>query len=139
MSQQNSDEDSIQPRRQQLIPGVPDNFPRGGDVVSLSGAMPKVALVELDGRFYPEGGTPEDIVTQFEMCEDLAEQGRAYCRRKMAEGVVANEGAALERLHTGLQGKDWCTAEQKTWIVQRVAELQGWVVPASVPALLSGK
>ena len=79
------------------------------------------------------------IVAQFEMCEDLAEQGRAYCRRKMAEGVVANEGAALERLHTGLQGKDWCTAEQKTWIVQRVAELQGWVVPASVPALLSGK
>ena len=122
----------------ETIDGVPGDFPRQQAVVSLSGAQPKLALVEIDGRFYPEGRTPEEVQSQHAMCEDLARQGAAYCTRKIDEGVVVNEGAALDRLYRGLQGKDWCSSEQKVWIVRRVAALQGWAVPTTVPELSKG-
>ena len=117
--------------------GIPDDFPTGNPVLSsLSGAQPKLALVKVNGRFYAEGQTSDDVKRQYELCEDLAHQGAAYCQRKMAEKVVATEAAALERLFLGLQGKDWCSSEQKVWIVRRVAALQGWSVPATVPELI---
>lgn len=126
-------DESAKPILPEPVEGVPDDFLRATTLVSLSGAMPKLALVEVDGRFYPEGGTPEDIRAQWEMCEDLAHQGVAYCLRKMAEGVVSSEALALERLYKGLQGKDWCSTEQKTWIVRRAAAIQHWSVPALIP------
>ena len=76
------------------IEGVPADFPRGRFIPgSLPGAQPKVALVEVDGCFYAEGQTPEDVQAQHKMCEDRAHPGVDYCRRKMAEGVVKDEGA----------------------------------------------
>ena len=116
---------------------IPEDFPPGSAILgSLSGAQPKLALVEVNGRFYAEGQTPQEVQQQYELCEDLAHQGAAYCQRKMAEKVVATEAAALERLFLGLQGKDWCSSEQKVWIVRRVAALLGWSVPATVPELI---
>ena len=56
-----------------------------------------------------------------------------YSRRKMARGEVPNKGTALDCLYVGLQGKDCCSAKQKTWIVRRVADLKGWALPKSVP------
>lgn len=94
-----------------------------------------MALVEVEGRYYPEGATPEDRRAQYEMCEDLAHQGVVYCQRKLAEGIVVNPTAALNRLHKGLQGKDWCSAEQNVWIVRRVAMLLAWPAPEWPPRL----
>jgi hypothetical protein len=111
---------------------IPEDFPVRGTTVAITGAQPKLALVEVEGQYYPEGATPEDRRAQYEMCEDLAHQGVVYCQRKLAEGVVADPTAALKRLHTGLQGKDWCSAEQTVWIVRRVAALQSWPVPESL-------
>ena len=116
---------------------IPEDFPPGSAILgSLSGAQPKLALVEVNGRFYAEGQTPQEVQQQYELCEDLAHQGAAYCQRKLAEGVVDSPAAALERLFLGLRAKDWCSAEQKIWIVRRVSSLQGWAVPASIPELI---
>ena len=94
-----------------------------------------MALVEVEGRYYPEGPTSEDRRAQYEMCEDLAHQGVVYCQRKLAEGIVVNPTAALNRLHKGLQGKDWYSAEQNVWIVRRVAMLLAWPAPEWPPRL----
>ena len=116
---------------------IPDDFPSDSLIPgSLSGAQPKLALVEVNGRFYAEGQTPQEVQQRYELCEDLAHQGAAYCQQKLAEKVVATETAALERLFLGLQGKHWCSSQQKVWIVRRVAALQGWSVPATVPELI---
>lgn len=63
------------------------------------------------------------------MCEDLAHQGLEYCNRKIKEGVVADPIAAMLRLFSGLQSKNWCTPAQKKWIVLRVAVLGSWSEP----------
>ena len=110
---------------------IPDDFPVRSTISAISGAQPKMALVKVEGRYYPEGATPDDRRAQHEMCEDLAHQGVVYCQRKLAEGVVADPAAALKRLHKGLQGKDWCSAEQNVWIVRRVATLLSWPAPES--------
>jgi hypothetical protein len=111
---------------------IPEDFPVCSTIASISGAQPKLALVEVEGRYYPEGATPEDRRAQYEMCEDLAHQGVVYCQRKLSEGVVADPTAALKRLHKGLQDKHWCSAEQNLWIVRRVAALLSWPAPDSL-------
>ena len=116
------------------IEGVPEDLPRGHPILGgLLGAQPEVTRVQVDGRFYAEGQTPESIQAQHALCEDLAHQGVDYCRRKMARGVVPDKGSALDCLYVGLQGKDCCSAKQKTWIVRRVADLKDWALPTSVP------
>ena len=116
---------------------IPDDFPVRSAISAISGAQPKMALVEVEGRYYAEGATPDDRKAQYAMCEDLAHQGVVYCRRKLAEGVVADPTAALARLHRGLQGKKWCSAEQKVWIVRRVANLLSWPIPESLGSATS--
>ena len=115
-----------------LSADIPEDFPARGTIASISGAQPKLALVEVEGRYYADGITHEGRRAQYEMCEDLAHQGVVYCQRKLAEGVVADPTAALARLHTGLQGKDWCSAAQNVWIVRRVAALFSRPAPASL-------
>jgi hypothetical protein len=110
-------------------PDIPADFPAWPEMTALSGAQPKIALVEIAGKYYAEGARPEDRQAQYEMCEDLAHQGVVYCKRKLAEGVVADPAAALDRLHKGLLGKGWCSPAQCGWIVRRVAALKSWPAP----------
>ena len=107
---------------------IPEDFPVRSTISAISGAQPKLALVDVEGRYYPECATPEDRRAQYEMCEDLAHQGVVYCRCKL----VADPTAALARLHRGLKGKDWCSSAQNVWIVRRVAALLSWPAPASL-------
>lgn len=86
-------------------------------------------MIEVDGKYYPEGSTPDQQMERYLMCEDLAQQGSEYCNRKISEGVAADGSAALLRLYSGLKSKDWCTTEQVRWIVRRVAALNKWPVP----------
>jgi hypothetical protein len=115
--------------KHELATNIPLNFPRDNYASALSGAQPKLAMVEIDGKFYPEGNTPMQQLERYLMCEDLAHQSLEYCNRKIKEGVVADPNAALFRLFSGLQSKNWCTPAQKKWIVHRVAELGNWSKP----------
>lgn len=110
---------------------IPTDFPSNSYQSSLAGAQPKIAMVEVDGKYYAEGNTPDQQLERYLMCEDLAEQGSVYCKRKIDEGTVADSTAALLRMYTGIKDKGWCTAEQYRWIGRRVAELNKWPIPDS--------
>lgn len=108
---------------------IPFDFPFENQLGSLSGAQPKLSLVDVNGKFYTEGNSPEQQLERYLMCEDLAHQGHAYCLRKIDDGTVSNPNAAMLRLHSGLHSKNWCTSKQMTWIVNRVADLGNWPKP----------
>ena len=108
---------------------MPTDFPSNNYSSALCGAQPKLAMVEIEGKFYTEGNTPEQQLERYLMCEDLAHQGLEYCNRKIKEGAVADSNAAMRRLFSGLQSKNWCTPAQKKWIVLRVAVLGCWSEP----------
>ncbi len=108
---------------------IPQDFPINNYTSALSGAQPKLAMVEIGGKFYVEGNTPEQQLERYLMCEDLAHQSLAYCLRKIEDGTVADPNAAMQRLYFGLKSKNWCTQQQKIWIVNRVAVLGNWPNP----------
>lgn len=104
---------------------IPPDFPRIG-VHALSGAQPKFAAVETSGRYLPGAESIEQVQAQYLMCEDLAHQMRDYCARKLSEGAVSSQAAALARGLEGLRSKGWCTQERNVWILNRAAMLLGW-------------
>lgn len=108
---------------------IPSDFPNDFSSSLLSGTNPKVQMVEVDGKYYEEGNTPNEQYDIYLMCEDMASQGHTYCLRKIEEGKVADPYAALLRLFAGLQAKDWCASKQKIWIVNRVAAIGNWPMP----------
>lgn len=108
---------------------IPSDFPSDSYRSSLAGAQPKIAMVEVDGKYYAEGNTPDQQLERYLMCEDLAQQGSVYSNRKIDEGVVADGSAALLRMYAGIKDKGWCTAEQYRWIGRRVATLNKWPIP----------
>lgn len=64
--------------------GVPDDFPITAVPSSVSGAQPKLGLVEEHGKFYAPGTSPPEVVKTFHMCADLVSQMVPYCQRKLA-------------------------------------------------------
>lgn len=112
-----------------MNPTIPADFPSNIYQSSLSGAQPKIAMIEVDGKYYAEGNAPDQQRERYLMCEDLAEQGSVYCKRKIDEGTVADSTAALLRMYSGIKDKGWCTADQYRWIGRRVAEMNKWPIP----------
>ena len=109
-------------------PGVPMDFPVGPIQASLAGVQPKVNLVEEDGHYYASGTSPSEVSEAFQICEDLAQQFVTYCREKESAGFGTHT-QILERMHSRLLTKDWCTVAQYGWIVRRTADLLKWQVP----------
>lgn len=60
-------------------PGVPDDFPVTATVAAVSGAQPKMNLVEEGGRFYAPGMSPGEVLTVFQMCD--------CCRRPKTDSL----------------------------------------------------
>lgn len=106
-------------------PGIPEKFPVEPRLVSISGAQPKVALVEEDGIYYQEGTSPSEVLEAYETCEDLAQQFVAYCLKKEAAGFGTHQ-EILQRVHDSLLQKDWCSKAQSAWVVERTALLLNW-------------
>lgn len=57
-----------------IYSGVPADFPIAAIPSALSGAHPKMSLVEEDGKFYAPGTSPSQVASAFEVCEDLVVQ-----------------------------------------------------------------
>jgi hypothetical protein len=53
---------------------IPADFPRPDAHSALAGLQPKLALVTYEGRFYIPGGTPPELFSRWDVCEDLAQQ-----------------------------------------------------------------
>lgn len=104
---------------------ISPDFPRV-EASALAGAQPKLATIETAGRYLPGTESIEQVQAQYQMCEDLAHQMRDYCARKLSEGAVSSQSAALARGLEGLRSKGWCTQERNVWIINRAAMLLGW-------------
>lgn len=108
--------------------GVPQDFPVRPLLSSLTGAQPKLALVEENGRYYAAGTSPSEVLEAYQICEDLARQLVEYCLKKEASNF-GTHAQILNRVGTGLAAEDWCTKDQCDWVVKRTAELLGWKFP----------
>lgn len=106
-------------------PQVPHDFPITPVPSALSGAQPKLSLVEENGKFYAPGTSPSEISQAFEVCDDLVTQMVPYCQRKL----TAFGGDQIETAKAAFQGllnKNWCTPEQSAWIMLKVAAQLSW-------------
>lgn len=111
-------------------PHVPTDFPISEINSALSGAQPKLSLVQENGIFYAPGTSPSEVLNAFEVCKDLVTQMVPYCQRKLAQ-FDGDETATAKAVFQGLLKKNWCTAEQSEWIMSRTLEELGWSVHKS--------
>ncbi len=108
-------------------PGVPEDFPVTATVSAVSGAQPKMNLVEEGGRFYAPGTSPGEVLAAFQMCDDLVSQMVPYCQRKLPT-YEGNQDATVKAALKGLLAKRWCTDAQCVWIMRRAVDELQWTV-----------
>jgi hypothetical protein len=113
---------------------IPADFPVNRVLAAVSGAQPKIPMIEEGGKYYAHGTSPAEVAAAYALCEDLAVQLTAYCERKFAEGISSKQ-QVLHRAHTGLINKQWCTPQQSLWTLQRTANLLRWDLPKDFPTL----
>jgi 5'-deoxynucleotidase YfbR-like HD superfamily hydrolase len=101
---------------------VPESFPRDPWPAALSGAQPKLALQQVDGK-YVAGVSAEEREARYVMCADLVEQLVAYCRRKQAERPEKPLETLLEQVDAAVRTKGWDTSPiELTWCMSQVRE-----------------
>jgi hypothetical protein len=106
-------------------PNIPADFPIEATLSALTGAQPKLSLVEEDGKYYAVGTSPSEVAELYDICEDLAQQSVAYCTRKISELSLTRE-EVIERLLQGLYQKQWVAPVHSQWIAVRTKHLLGW-------------
>lgn len=111
--------------------GVPADFPIAAIPSALSGANPKMSVVEEDGKFYTPGTSPSEVAAAFEVCADLVVQMVPYCERKLAS-FQGDQEATLRAVFRSLVNKKWCTDLQSEWIVRKTAERLCWPFSQSI-------
>lgn len=116
-----------------LYPGIPEDFPVGGEPFALAGAVPKLNLVEVDGKYYPAGATPEEVMEAYAQCLKLIPKLVAYCKRKTVE-LEQPMDAILIRTYKGVLHEDWCTPDQSKWTMRHVATELGLQIPPELCA-----
>ncbi len=114
-----------------IYSGIPVDFPIAAIPSALSGAHPKMGLIEEDGKFYAPGTSPSEVATAFEVCEDLVVQMVPYCERKLT-AFQGDQEATLRAVFRSLLSKKWCTDLQSEWIVRKTAERLGWPISQSI-------
>lgn len=106
-------------------PGVPDDFPIDAHLAALSGANPKMALIEEGGKFYASGTSPSEVIAAFQVCDDLVAQMAAYCQRKLPV-YQGNQEATVKAALQGLISKQWCSPAQCEWIMRKATKRLDW-------------
>jgi len=92
-----------------------------------------VALYLADGRTKPSASRAE-ITARYEVCEDLASHLYEYARAQHHD-LGISEDEVLRRCRNGLLADPsaW-TEPEATWVVRRLAELEGWEPLGPEPA-----
>jgi hypothetical protein len=84
-----------------------------------------MALYLVDGRLKP-ASTRAAITVRYEFCEDLANHLYEYARAQHFD-LGITEQDVLERCHRGLlAGSSSVNEAEATWVIRRLAELEGW-------------
>jgi len=109
---------------------IPLDFPRTDLPGSLAGKMPKLALVEFEGKYYAPGDSPPERYARWQWCEDLAHQFQIKClETKAGKRAAMAETEILQQYLDRLINTNWGTAAEMRWVMNRVAELLGWPRP----------
>jgi hypothetical protein len=113
-------------------PGVPADFP----VVAVNAALPgfqlKFAAVQENGKYYQQGLSPSQVMDDYMLCEDIAQQMIRYYDKKVSEKKL-NPDEILLRSYQGLIQQGWCRPEHNPWVIRRLAELVKVSVPKGIP------
>lgn len=100
---------------------IPDDFPRQGQLGTVSGVQPKLPARMIAGRFVV-GPTGEELYVRYDNCLDLVEQLTAYTRGKLAAMPNAKPGDLLARVRRGTERKGWDVSRREIdWIFSKVA------------------
>ena len=84
-----------------------------------------LALFLLPGKVKPTQ-TRAFITGRYELCEDLSNHLFEYARSQHHDLGIA-EDEVLRRCHAGLvQESSGLSEKEATWVVRRLAELEGW-------------
>lgn len=101
------------------------DFPASG-FAAIGGAQPKLALVEVDGRFFSPGQSADETAKQRACCEDLATQLALHCQQKLSSDLRVAQEEALRLTYRGLLATSLCSRRQARWIMERVARRLQW-------------
>ena len=111
---------------------VPADYPRADVASSLSGAQPKFAMVEYEGKFYIPGNTPPERWLDWSYSEALVQHFVSHCpERKRGKYAHMSEEDILAQYYqrAAAAGRQFGTEAQLKWSFRRVAQLLGWPVP----------
>lgn len=117
---------------------VPADFPRPGMHSAIAGHQPKLALVNCNGRFYAPGGTPSELFSRWDICEDLAQQFAVKSREcKVGKRSHMSEEEILDQYCVRAMKMGWGSDDEMRWVIRRAAALLDWPVPASAAVVAS--
>lgn len=85
---------------------VPEDFPRDPFPAALSGAQPKFAAREINGR-YVVGLTPEERQERYLGCLDLIDQLTVYVKRKCVEKPEVTLPKWLDNVASRIPHQGW--------------------------------
>lgn len=105
---------------------VPDDFPREPVPGIVPGAQPKLLVREKYARYYT-GLTDDELLTRYEVCEDLARQLSACTSRKMRQfdWSIVDALAKIERsVNRKVSAGEWdFSPGEIAWVMKRAREL----------------
>lgn len=109
---------------------VPADFPRQDIAGAVSGASAKLLLVQYEGKYYAPGSTPPEIVTRWEVCEDLVKHlTHKSLESKAGKRSHMTEEAILDQYLSRLIATNWVSEAEARWVIRRVAAVLHWPVP----------
>jgi hypothetical protein len=120
--------------------GIPADFPRPRVHAAVAGHQPKLALVNCNGRFYAPGGTPSELLSRWDICEDLAQQFAVKSREcKAGKRSHMSEVEILDQYCVRAMKMRWGSDDEMRWVIRRAAALLDWPVPASAAVVASSQ
>ena len=106
---------------------VTADFPRPVQLGAVSGAQPKILLVEDNGRFFAPETNQSELKRRFDLCEDLARQlAVKSLESKAGKRSHLSESEILLQYRTRLIATKWTSVEEAHWIIDNVAAKIGW-------------
>ena len=119
---------------------VPMDFPAQPRSAALSGANPKFALVSYGGKYYEPGTAPPEVLSRWEVAEDLAHQFVERCRiTEKGKYAHLSRREILQQYLDRLLQAGWGTDSDMRWVIRRAAVILGWEIPDKAKEALLGE
>ena len=100
-------------------PGIPEDFPIEPQAVALTGAQPKLSLVQHGEDYYATGTSPQEVQEDYEEMVDLANQVMVFVRKNAFTTQEALD-AFLKREAMVMQMNYGIRVIHTDWVMKRV-------------------